>query len=78
MKYELSIRNPSKYSKDELLEFGFKWDEDYDCKFEQYEPEYVPVFVELNTLEDLQEFIKKHGKVILYENSIEIDNGYSE
>lgn len=76
MKYELCIRNPSKFSKDELLKFGFKWDTDWDVLFAYYEDGYVPVFIELNTLEDLQEFIKTHGRVIMDDNSIEIYNGY--
>lgn len=76
MKFNLSTTGyfyNNKEEIDSLKELGFS--------FEQHKQEYAisgnPT-IEINTLEELVEFSKKHGHIILDGNNIEIYDNYRE
>jgi hypothetical protein len=82
MKYELIITDMRyfKYSKQELIkEFGFVCNEKAK-PYCEWEDEYIPVFIEINSLEELHDFIKKvDSKIIITkDNKLEIYNGGRE
>lgn len=82
MKYKLSQAKSyvNNETKNELEKLGFSYVKekeipiygDWYCKNEN------DLFIEINTLEKLQEFVKKYGKIVLSEDSIIIYNDYLE
>ena len=79
MLYDLCLTSEYDMDRDKLRELGFKFDE--DGFLNHYEYGYPTV--EINTMEELNEFIEKWGKVVIIPESygnwrLEIYNGWRE
>jgi len=77
MKYEVLVSSYSSMSKELISDLGLHVDDNGDTVW-PCEYDYIPAFVEINSLEELHEFIGKYGRVVLTESTIEIYNGYRE
>jgi len=77
MKYELTMSNFCSFDKNVAKELGFKFDPDGDLLY-TFEQGYEPVFVEFATIDDLTNFVKEHGRVVITETTVEIYNGCRE
>ena len=77
MKYEILVSHYSSFPKDQVSELGLCVDEDNVVVW-PHEYGYIPAYVEINTMEELHEFIGRYGKVVLTATTIEIYNGYRE
>ena len=77
MKYKLTATNlqfgirKKNESIPKLLESGIILKQD-DCNEDWFEIDEVKSFIEISTLADLQTFIKKFGRIVLDEDTIEI------
>lgn len=77
MRYLLKVTDAFNLGRDEQIALGFSFDEDGEL-IDEWDELYVPIFVELNTIEELQAFIKQYGRVVVNKDYIEIYNGYRE
>ncbi len=67
---------------DKLRQLGFKVKEEKNLKYKQHGEYYIEEnragSITINTLNELMDFIKAYGKIVLDENTIEIYDGYRE
>lgn len=79
MKFELQATSLRKLNEFDKEKFGFKKDEDGDY-IGPWHIDFEPPIIEINTLEELVEFGKKYGTLILRakDSEIEIYNDYRE
>ena len=77
MKYEILVSSYISMPKEQVESLGLCTGEDGVVVW-PHEYEYIPAFVEINSLEELHGFIRKYGRVVLTESTIEIYNGYRE
>ena len=61
--------------RDKLSKLGFTFKE---SEYRRFRIDEADVFHEINTLEELINFIKEYGEIVMTENSIEIYNDYRE
>lgn len=75
MRFKLSTTTsfPDKKYAKKLMKLGFKIEAN---------PLYISgnqeLFIEINTLEELMDFVKKWGKCVIYDDEIEIYDSYRE
>jgi hypothetical protein len=77
MKFAVHCANPYKLSKEQVTEFGWPADKDGDA-LSILDFGENPASVEIGTLDDLMLFIKKHGNVVLSEDTLLLYNDYLE
>lgn len=77
MKYRLKVTNVEALGRPKACDLGFELDEEGSI-IDEWDELYVPLYVELTTIEELQDFIERYGRVVLNKDSIEIYNGYRE
>jgi len=59
--------------------FEFKTESHANLKgYERYSKKDKKVFKEINSIDELMEFVKQYKQVIIYENTIEIYDNYRE
>lgn len=79
MKYQLRYSDITKAPAKVIEKYGFVRGDD-GVPLEYYEDGYKPVFIEINTFEELQDFINTHGTVIIFKDLalLEVYNSYRE
>jgi len=83
MKFEITTTSYDYDKKDsdklKSLGFEFKTESHTNLKgYERYSKKDKKVFKEINSIDELMEFVKQYKKVIIYENTIEIYDNYRE
>jgi hypothetical protein len=77
MQYRLTVTNAFSLDKEQQIALGFDFDENEEL-IDEWDELYTPLYVEISTIEELQTFIKRYGRVVLNKNTIEIYNGFRE
>lgn len=78
MIYTLDIINPDRLSYGDLKELNWPLDEEGNPRNRWDHVDFALPKVEINSLDELMNFINAYGKVVVFKDKIEIYNSYRE
>lgn len=78
MIYTLDIIKPHKLSYEDLKELNWPFDEEDNPKNLWDYDDFALPKIEINSLDELMDFINKYGEVVVFKDKIEIYNSYRE